>query len=103
MGVDVESAPDTDGAVDLAELLRRLGRRDVTSVMVEGGGTILGSLFDHGLVDKVVAWVAPTIIGGRDAPVAVGGLGVEKMADALKLDRVEVMQMGRDVAIIGYP
>ena len=102
MGVDVESAPGEDGAVDLAELLRRLGRRDVSSVMVEGGGTILGSLFDLGLVDKVVAWVAPTIIGGRDAPVAVGGLGAEKIADALKLDRVEVVQMGRDVAIIGY-
>ena len=103
MGVDVESAPGENGAVDLAELLRRLGRRNVTSVMVEGGGTILGSLFDRGLVDKVVAWVAPTIIGGRDAPVAVGGLGAEKIADALKLDRVEVVQMGRDVAIIGYP
>ena len=103
MGVDVESAPGEDGSVDLAELLCRLGQRDVTSVLVEGGGILLGSLFDDGLVDKVVAWVAPTIIGGRDAPTAVGGVGAEKMADALRLERVEVIQMGLDVAIIGYP
>ena len=103
VGVDVQSAAAEDGSVDLAELLRHLGQRDVTSVMVEGGGILLGSLFDRGLVDKVVALVAPTIVGGRDAPTAVGGLGAEKMADALRLDRVEVLQMGRDVAIIGYP
>ena len=102
MGVEVESVPAEDGAVDLAELLNRLGQRDVTSVLVEGGGTLLGSLFDRGLVDKVVACVAPTIVGGREALSPVGGVGVARMADALLLERVEVLQLGRDVAFIGY-
>jgi diaminohydroxyphosphoribosylaminopyrimidine deaminase/5-amino-6-(5-phosphoribosylamino)uracil reductase len=74
----------------------------VTSVLVEGGGTLLGSLFDMGLVDKVVAFIAPTIVGGVAAPSPVAGLGVEKMADALCLQRVRVERFGTDVAVIGY-
>ena len=68
-------APSPSGAVDLAVLLAELGRGDTTSVLVEGGGEVLGSLFDAGLVDKVVAFVAPTIIGGAGAPSPVAGAG----------------------------
>jgi len=100
---EVERVPATDGSVDLMELVRRLGsERDITSLLVEGGGTLLGSLFDRGLVDKVVAFVAPTIIGGRGAVSPVGGEGVETIADALRLERVEVLRFGIDVAMVGY-
>ena len=101
-GADIEVAPSPDGRVDLEDLFRRLGRREVTSVLVEGGGTLLGSLFDQGLVDKVVACIAPTIIGGEQAPSPVRGVGVEHVADAKSLDRVEVLQLGRDVVVTGY-
>ena len=103
-GAEVELVEvEEDGRVDLTELLRRLGRdRDVTSLLVEGGGTLLGSLFDLGVVDKVVAFVAPTIIGGRGVPSPVGGVGVAKIADAVRLQRVEVMQFESDVALVGY-
>ena len=91
------------GAVDLDLLLGYLGaERDVTSVLVEGGATLLGSLFDLDLVDKVVAFVAPTIIGGEEAPTPVGGLGVGTMSAALRLERTKVRRFGRDTAIIGY-
>ena len=91
------------GAVDLGRLLDYLGEeRDVASVLVEGGGTLLGSLFDLELVDKVVAFVAPTIIGGDEAPTPVGGLGVGTMSGALRLERTKVRRFGRDTAIIGY-
>ncbi len=102
LGVGVEAAPSGDGSVDLAELLRRLGARDVTSVLVEGGGTLLGSLFDNRLVDKVVVFIAPSIIGGKAARSPIEGTGAGRIADALRLDRVEVRRFGADTAVIGY-
>jgi diaminohydroxyphosphoribosylaminopyrimidine deaminase/5-amino-6-(5-phosphoribosylamino)uracil reductase len=101
-GAEVETVPGEDGQVDLAALAAVLGRRDVTSVLVEGGGKLLGSLFDRGLVDKVVAFVSPAIIGGEAALSPVGGVGVESMGDAMRLERVKVMHFGDDLAIIGY-
>ena len=101
-GVEAEAVPAADGRIDLEELMRRLGRREITSLLVEGGGTLLGSLFDLGLVDKVVACISPTIIGGADALSPVGGDGVVHIADALRLERVKWRRFGRDLAIIGY-
>ena len=90
-----------DGRVDLAELLNELGRRNVMSVLVEGGATLLGSLFDAGLVDKVHAIIAPLIIGGP-APAAVVGEGAQRMADARRLMDVAVERLGDDVLVTGY-
>lgn len=91
-----------DGRVDLRALMAMLGERDVTSVLVEGGGAVLGALFDLNLVDKVVAFVAPVIIGGKEAISPVGGVGIADMQNALRLRDVEVRRFGEDVAIIGY-
>ena len=101
--VDVLPFPLLDGHIDLERLIEFLAKeRDVTSIMVEGGGTLLGALFDLSLVDKVVAFVAPTVIGGASAPSPVGGTGVEMMADALELERVRWKRLGRDMLITGY-
>ena len=62
-----------------------------------------GNLIDAGLVDKVTFFLAPVIIGGRDAPNAIGGRGAEKLIDALNLVDVEVVQRGRDIEVTGYP
>ncbi len=104
-GPDTEifRCPGPDGRVDLDALLLELGRREIISVLVEGGSTLLGSMFDLGLVDKVVAFLAPVVIGGETAPSAVGGLGVELMSDAMRLERVTVERFGNDVAVVGYP
>ena len=102
-GPEIQQFPVRDGHIDLERLIEFLAaEREITSIMVEGGGTLLGSLFDLGLVDKVVAFVAPTIIGGADAPPPVGGSGVEMMADALELERVRWKRLGRDMLITGY-
>ncbi len=101
-GARVVHAPSHDGAVDLGALLAELGRNNTTSVLVEGGGALHGSLFDAGLVDKVVAFIAPTIIGGAGAPSPVAGAGAQHIADAALLTRVRTLPLGRDVAIIGY-
>ena len=102
--VDVEilELPSEEGLVDLEGLIKMLGERQITSVLVEGGGTLLGSLFDHKLVDKVVTFIAPTIIGGKEAKMAVGGKGVDKVADAIRLERVRLEKFGDDLMVSGY-
>ncbi|HYV11016.1 MAG TPA: bifunctional diaminohydroxyphosphoribosylaminopyrimidine deaminase/5-amino-6-(5-phosphoribosylamino)uracil reductase RibD [Pyrinomonadaceae bacterium] len=88
---------------DLCSVLRELGSRSLQSVLVEGGSTIAGEFLDAGLVNKVTFFIAPKIIGGTDAPSAIGGRGVEAMAEALQLERVTVTQRGKDIEVTGYP
>lgn len=103
-GVEVLPFPsDAHGRVDLLALAQVLGLRQVTSLLVEGGGTILEACFRARLVDKVLAFLAPVIIGGRDAPGAVSGEGVTRLADAPRLERVRVEWVGEDLLVSGYP
>ena len=101
-GADALSLPSADGGVDLRALMAALGERDIVNALVEGGGGVLGALFDLNLVDKVVAFVAPVIIGGRNAVSPVAGEGAAQMTDALRLRDVQMRRFGEDVAIIGY-
>lgn len=101
-GAEVIEFSPREGLVNLEELIRELGRRELTSVLVEGGGTLSGSVFEQGLVDKVVAFIAPMIIGGREAKLAVGGKGAERIAQTLRLSRVKVERFGDDAMIVGY-
>ncbi|HVP04316.1 MAG TPA: bifunctional diaminohydroxyphosphoribosylaminopyrimidine deaminase/5-amino-6-(5-phosphoribosylamino)uracil reductase RibD [Dehalococcoidia bacterium] len=101
-GAEVISFPESHDHVDLRPLLEELARRDVLTLLVEGGGVILGSFFDAGLVDKVHAVIAPMIIGAADAPSAVAGVGADRMADALRLREVTVDRLGEDILVTGY-
>ncbi|MBI4297577.1 MAG: bifunctional diaminohydroxyphosphoribosylaminopyrimidine deaminase/5-amino-6-(5-phosphoribosylamino)uracil reductase RibD [Chloroflexi bacterium] len=101
-GVEVLEMPSEGGRVDLLQLLRILGERQVTSLLVDGGGILLGSFFDLGLVDKVEAAIAPIIIGGKDAVPTVVGIGVERVAQALRLERLKVRRAGQDIIVMGY-
>lgn len=102
VGAEVVELPAERSNIDLAELLNVLGKRQVTSVLVEGGNKLFGSLFDHNLVDKVLAFISPIIIGGEAAKSAVGGNGVSRVTEALRLNRVRVMEFGDDILISGY-
>jgi len=102
VGAELLELPLGEGLVDLERLLKVLGEREITSVLVEGGGILLGSLFDYGLVDKVIAFIAPIIIGGEEAKMAIAGKGIDKVIDAVKLGRVNVEKFGEDLMISGY-
>jgi diaminohydroxyphosphoribosylaminopyrimidine deaminase/5-amino-6-(5-phosphoribosylamino)uracil reductase len=102
VGAELLELPSEEGLLDLEKLLKALGKRGITSVLVEGGGILLGSLFDCGLVDKVIAFIAPVIIGGKEAKTAVAGKGVDKVIDAAKLERVRLEKFGEDLMISGY-
>ncbi|HIE17716.1 MAG TPA: bifunctional diaminohydroxyphosphoribosylaminopyrimidine deaminase/5-amino-6-(5-phosphoribosylamino)uracil reductase RibD [Dehalococcoidia bacterium] len=101
-GAEVVELPAEQGVIDLGELLNLLGKRQVTSILVEGGNKLFGSLFDRGLIDKVLAFISPIIIGGEGAKSAVGGNGVGRVAEALRLNRVKISELGDDILISGY-
>jgi diaminohydroxyphosphoribosylaminopyrimidine deaminase/5-amino-6-(5-phosphoribosylamino)uracil reductase len=100
-GAEVAVLPAANGRVDLQALLALLGARGCLNLLVEGGGILLGSFFDAGLIDRVQAVIAAMIIGGRTAPVAVAGRGVERMADASRLEGPTVRLLGADVLVEG--
>jgi diaminohydroxyphosphoribosylaminopyrimidine deaminase/5-amino-6-(5-phosphoribosylamino)uracil reductase len=71
-------------------------------VLVEGGAEVHASLFEAGLVDKVYAYVAPSLIGGREAPGPLGGQGVDHLAASTHLSEVDFVRLGDDLLITGY-
>jgi diaminohydroxyphosphoribosylaminopyrimidine deaminase/5-amino-6-(5-phosphoribosylamino)uracil reductase len=81
-------------------LLDELGRREMTNILVEGGSLLLGSLFDAGAVDEVLAFVAPRIVGGN-GPSAVAGAGFERISEAWRIDVDEIRTIGEDTCIRG--
>lgn len=102
-GGEVLVLPEHERRVDLEALLRELGRRGVMTLLVEGGGVVLGAFFDRRLVDRVQAVIAPLVIGAAQAPAAVAGRGAWRMADAPRLRDVTVERLGDDTLISGTP
>ena len=90
---EVMLLPENHGRVALPSLLAALGDRGCLDLLVEGGGILLGAFFDEHLIDRVQAVVAPMIIGGVEAPVAVAGLGVARMVRSTSRGR-ECTQAG---------
>lgn len=96
-----EVGADASGCVDLIALMRELHRRGHTAALLEGGPRLAGSFLRDGLVDEIVAYLAPTLLGaGRPA---LEGTGVATLADALALDIVDVRRVGPDVRIAARP
>jgi diaminohydroxyphosphoribosylaminopyrimidine deaminase/5-amino-6-(5-phosphoribosylamino)uracil reductase len=102
-GAEVLVLPGNGDSLDLAALLKALAERGVLSLLVEGGGILLGSVFDQGLVDKVQVIIAPMIIGAAEAPAAVAGRGAHRLAQAWRLREVTVERLGDDILVTGYP
>ncbi len=88
-------------AARLEQLLDELGRRRMTNVLVEGGGTLLGALFDAGAIDEVHVFIAPKIIGGVAAPSPIGGAGIDLMEHALTIANPQVERLGPDLYLHG--
>ena len=99
----IEVILDAANGRDLRLVLKELGRRSIQSLLVESGSSLAGKLLDARLVNKVSFFIAPLIIGSREAPTAVAGTGAETLVDALELRDVEITQRGRDLEVTGYP
>jgi len=98
-GAEVLVLPERDGRVSLRELMGELGRRQMTNVLMEGGGELFASAVREGLVDKVLAFVAPRLIGGRDAPTPLEGDGVALIEQAIETRDWSVRRVGDDLLI----
>lgn len=91
------------GARNLVGVLEELKNRDIQSVLVEGGTAVAGAFVEAKLVDKVTFIISPIIIGGPNAPLAIGGKGAETLQDALKISDIQIHKFDDDIEITGYP
>ena len=85
----------------LAAVLEDLGKRNLTSLLIEGGGEILGQALDARLIDKVQLYLGPILTGG--AVIAFAGRGVGTTANSIRLDRVSYRRIGKNICITAYP
>jgi diaminohydroxyphosphoribosylaminopyrimidine deaminase/5-amino-6-(5-phosphoribosylamino)uracil reductase len=90
------------GQIDLKSALKKLTRIGVTNILVEGGGTLIGSLFDEGLVDKILFFISPKIIGGKDSISSVMGKGITRIDRAIKLRNIKFRRLGGDFLVEAY-
>ncbi len=98
-GCQVWELPGHGGQVDLAALLDRLGQEQIDSVLVEGGGTLGWSFLWEGLAQRVFAYLAPKILGGRQAPTPVEGQGFPSPGEAVRLKTEAVLRLGEDILV----
>lgn len=102
LGVEVYQGNSVDNRVDLKGLMKYLGEREICSVLLEGGSTLNYSLLKEGLIDKVLFFIAPKVIGGSSAPTPVGGEGIEFLDDAWEVQDLKAKNMGEDLLLTGY-
>ncbi|MFH0762722.1 MAG: bifunctional diaminohydroxyphosphoribosylaminopyrimidine deaminase/5-amino-6-(5-phosphoribosylamino)uracil reductase RibD [Candidatus Omnitrophota bacterium] len=93
---------EKSGQVNLRDAMKKLGRLNITNILVEGGGTLSGSLFDEGLVDKIMFFISPKIIGGKEAISSVMGRGISRIDSAVKIRDVKFRRLGEDFLVEGY-
>lgn len=101
-GASVLRAATKGGRIDLQKLMAELAEDKIMSIMIEAGGTLAASALKEGIVDKVLFFIAPRIIGGKAAPTPVAGAGFKKLSQAVNLKSARVRMLGRDVLIEGY-
>lgn len=89
--------------VDLNEVVQILGENNVASLIIEGGGNVNASFLENKLIDKIVLYFAPKLIGGKDAPTFLEGAGIKQMKDAIELTDTDFERIGNDFKFIGYP
>lgn len=98
-GIEVLTLKKRGERVDLEDLLVKLGEREVMSLFVEGGSEVNGAFFEEGLVDTLVLFIAPKILGGKDAVPFTGGRGWDEVKDALLINDYRIKQLGHDLMV----
>ena len=102
-GVSILPCPTRTGMIDLGALMNILGSMSVTSIMVEGGASIIGSMLRERLVDKFFIFNSPKILGGDDGLPMAAGPGANRIDQCLALKDIQIRRFGDDILIVGYP
>lgn len=100
-GVETWCCGEREGRLSVEDLLRRVGEAGLDSLLLEGGGTLNESFLRGGFVDEAAVFVAPKMVGGRDAKTPVEGEGFARMADAVEIETRSVERLGEDILIAG--
>jgi diaminohydroxyphosphoribosylaminopyrimidine deaminase/5-amino-6-(5-phosphoribosylamino)uracil reductase len=87
------------GQINLRDALKKLAALHISNIIVEGGGTLIGSLFDERLVDRILFFISPKIIGGKDAVSSVMGSGAKRIDQAIKLSDLKIRRFGEDLLV----
>ncbi len=101
--IEVLKVKTLKSGFDLKQLMKLLAKKELNSVLIEGGGEINSSALEAGVVDRVFAFISPILVGGQQAPGPIGGKGVAKIAKAMKLKNMKVMQIGDDLMVEAEP
>ncbi len=101
-GAEVLRCKSRNGRIDLEDLMVKLGALSIDSVLLEGGATVNDSAFSQGIVDKIILYIAPKIIGGEKSKTVVGGHGIERLDQAYPLEIEAMERVGEDLRIIAY-
>jgi diaminohydroxyphosphoribosylaminopyrimidine deaminase/5-amino-6-(5-phosphoribosylamino)uracil reductase len=98
-GAEVLVLRETQEGVSLRDLLRVLGRRGIVNLLIEGGAKVSAAALRARVVNKVIYYLAPLLIGGEQAPGAIGGEGVRRLSDAYRLRDVRTSRLGPDLLV----
>ena len=102
LGAEILRTKSKQGRVDLQDLMKKLGQRDIMNVLIEGGSEINSSALKAGVVDKVVMFLAPLLMTGTDSICSIGGVCPPKLSQAKGLRDVTVQFAGKDLMVTGY-
>ena len=102
LGAEVVATRSREGRVDLGDLMKKLGKKDLMAILIEGGSEINASALKAGIVDKVVMFLAPLLMTGTDSLCSIGGLSPAKLSQAQRLEGVTAKFIGNDLMVTGY-
>lgn len=102
MGIEIVVTKEKSGRVDLRALMSTLGAMGIDSILLEGGATLNFSALEEGIVDKIQVYIAPKIIGGKNAKTAVEGAGIADLKEVFQLKRMTAGMVGEDLVVEGY-
>ena len=100
-GVEILQCDSVDDQVDLKNLMDKLGKMKIDSILLEGGGTLNYSALKAGIVDYALTFISPKFIGGKNAKTSIEGTGFANMKDAIKLDKPNVTFFDEDILVYG--
>ncbi len=102
-GMQILISPTKEGRVDIPNAIRMIGEMGIDSILVEGGSTIAYSFLEEQMIDKVLFFIAPKVVGGEESKTPLGGIGIALMKDAINIDKMSTCIIGEDILVTGYP
>lgn len=102
LGVKVIEVSEKNNKVNLKELVKKLGQEGIDSILIEGGGTLNFSALEENIVDKVIFYIAPKILGGENSKSCIAGIGFSKLDNAVNLKDMSYRKIGEDLVVEGY-